>query len=368
MFVIYKIVGPAGKAYVGKTCQSLKQRWSNHISDAKHGADTHFKRAIRKYGREAFALSELAWAADNDKANWLEKHFIRFLNSNNPEVGYNSTEGGDGVSNPAGETLRKMLDASRRYAGHSPDVRAKISAAGKGRKHTPESKELIRIAAVEREAAKKAIRSLNLPKIRNRKKIRSSSPRTYGVGRKLSDEHKHNISVGLAGRVVSPDTRARISASNKGKPRRGHSEETKRKISAARIGRKFSAEHKLNLSISKKRAFQMSKEKNSLVPLSPSEIDSYRVKGSDFPAPKGPKAGEMSGQDELVMQSTNQMSPRSAEGEGADGPSVWGKGGTEFKVEMNKGEGGEPSVAVSIGCGVDFKSGQITPNVSTERD
>lgn len=112
----------------------------------------------------------------------------------------------------------------------------------------------------------------------------------------------------------------------------------------------------------------MANEKDNLVPLSPSQKDPGTVRGTDFPAPKGPKAGEMSGQDELVMQSANQVSPRSAEGEGADGPSVWGKGGTEFKVEMNKGEGGEPSMAVSIGCGVDFKSGQITPNVSTERD
>lgn len=113
----------------------------------------------------------------------------------------------------------------------------------------------------------------------------------------------------------------------------------------------------------------MANEKDNLVPLSPSQVDPYRVKGSDFPAPKGmPKAGEMSGQDELATQSANQVSPRAAEGEGDNGPSVWGKGGTEFKVEQNKGEGGQPSTSLSIGCGVDFGSGQISPNVSTDRD
>lgn len=110
----------------------------------------------------------------------------------------------------------------------------------------------------------------------------------------------------------------------------------------------------------------MANEKDNLVPLSPSQMDPYRVKGSDFPAPKGMgKAGDMSGQDELVKQSPNQISPRAVEGEG---PSVWGTDKVQFKIEQNKGEGGQPSTSLPMDCAVDKVTGQITPNVSTERD
>jgi len=54
--VIYKITNIInGKIYVGKTTRSLKDRWNRHIYDAlSNRLDTHFSRAIRKYGPENF--------------------------------------------------------------------------------------------------------------------------------------------------------------------------------------------------------------------------------------------------------------------------------------------------------------------------
>jgi group I intron endonuclease len=138
MYSIYKITcHETGKFYIGKTCQSLSQRWSNHVSEAKYGADTHFKRAIRTYGRDKFTPEEIAWAADNDKANWLERHFIQFLDSNNPEVGYNSTPGGDGISKHSPETMQKLIKAGRALR-HKPETKEKIRATLLGRKRPEE--------------------------------------------------------------------------------------------------------------------------------------------------------------------------------------------------------------------------------------
>lgn len=135
MYTIYKITcGESGKSYFGKTKQPLRKRWISHIADATRGEDTHFKRAIRKYGRSAFALEEIAWASDNEKANWLETYFIRFNDS--VASGYNSTYGGDGQSNPTEETLQKMRKG---FTGkHTPEAIAKIKAARAKQVMTPE--------------------------------------------------------------------------------------------------------------------------------------------------------------------------------------------------------------------------------------
>jgi len=54
------------------------------------------------------------------------------------------------------------------------------------------------------------------------------------IGRKLSDEHKKNISLGLTGRKMSEKTRKKLSEANIG---RKASEETLKKMSAARLGK-----------------------------------------------------------------------------------------------------------------------------------
>jgi len=53
MSLIYKhTFKTTGKSYIGKTSQTMEQRLYNHTFLAKKGSETHFHRAIRKYGVE----------------------------------------------------------------------------------------------------------------------------------------------------------------------------------------------------------------------------------------------------------------------------------------------------------------------------
>ncbi len=83
-------------------------------------------------------------------------------------------------------------------------------------------------------------------------------------------------------------------------------------------------------------------EKNKLVPLNPNQVDNYNATGGDFPAPtKGSDlipAGKPHGYADLT-------------------PSVWGKGGTTWTVQANKGEGSESATSVSYMNSVDLVSG-----------
>lgn len=105
---------------------------------------------------------------------------------------------------------------------HTPEARAKISAAQKGKNAGP-------LSAAHRaklSAAKK--------------------------GRRRTPEARAKISAGLTGLVITPETRAKIAASRMGKPpwNRGRrlSPETRAKMSVAATGRPKSPEHRAKIS------------------------------------------------------------------------------------------------------------------------
>lgn len=93
MGYIYKISNSINdKLYIGKTCTTLSNRWSHHISDyTKY--DWHLYRAMRKYGIENFSI-ELVEECEDNKLNEQEQYWINYYNSYNN--GYNMTIGGDG--------------------------------------------------------------------------------------------------------------------------------------------------------------------------------------------------------------------------------------------------------------------------------
>lgn len=85
-----------GKIYIGKTTGTLENRWKQHVEAADRGIDTYLYHAIRKHGVENFKIEPLYYG--NADLNELERYYINQYNSyKDSNIGYNETQGGDGV-------------------------------------------------------------------------------------------------------------------------------------------------------------------------------------------------------------------------------------------------------------------------------
>ena len=104
---IYKITNKInGKVYIGQSIRPVEYRFHRHINDAMHNIlDTHFARAIRKYGPDQWQLEVIDCATTQDELNQKEKYWIRYYNS--VEEGYNET---DAISKCGGNTYQSKTE------------------------------------------------------------------------------------------------------------------------------------------------------------------------------------------------------------------------------------------------------------------
>ena len=84
-----------GKVYIGQTCQKPEKRWNYG-----HGYKNcpRFYSAIVSYGWSNFEHIILEDNLTSDEANEKEQYYIKKYNSQNPDLGYNLTEGGSSLS------------------------------------------------------------------------------------------------------------------------------------------------------------------------------------------------------------------------------------------------------------------------------
>lgn len=198
------------KVYVGRTVHSSSHRWKCHVYQAiKNGSKTRLSLAIRKYGVANFRVEDLCEATSIEELEELEKESITKLSANNPMVGYNLTEGGDG-SEHFSLKHKKVLSTSHKVA---------LSIASSGRKHSEEAKAKMRGRIVSDET---------------RRKLSQAS-----AGRELSLESRAQISRARTGRVTSPEVRKKISEKLKGRENGPLPFETREKISKTLMGRQF---------------------------------------------------------------------------------------------------------------------------------
>ena len=75
---IYKITNiQNNKVYIGQTIRPIEQRFHRHLSDALNNIlDTHFARAVRKYGKDSFIIEEIDTAQTQDELNQKEQYWI----------------------------------------------------------------------------------------------------------------------------------------------------------------------------------------------------------------------------------------------------------------------------------------------------
>lgn len=91
-YIIYQHTTPSGKVYIGQTCQeNPKQRWHN---GAGYKSCKLFYNSIKKYGWDNIEHQILHTGLTKEKADIMEKCYIRFFKRKN--ISLNLTDGGEG--------------------------------------------------------------------------------------------------------------------------------------------------------------------------------------------------------------------------------------------------------------------------------
>lgn len=91
-----------GKIYIGQTIGDLKYRAG--CNGYKYRKCPYFYNAIQKYGWDNFTVEILQDNLTRSQANELEVEYIKKFDSQNPEIGYNISDGGNTNS-----VLRKIV-------------------------------------------------------------------------------------------------------------------------------------------------------------------------------------------------------------------------------------------------------------------
>lgn len=127
---IYKITNVINnKVYIGQTIRPIEERFKRHINDSLNNIlDTHFARAIRKYGADNFIIEKIDFADSQNELNKKEQYWIRFYNS--VINGYNETDaiyksGGNTYQSKTSEELNIIADKIRQSKNGSLNPNAK---------------------------------------------------------------------------------------------------------------------------------------------------------------------------------------------------------------------------------------------------
>lgn len=165
---IYKIVNKINnKLYIGKD-ESNSSRYM--------GSGKLIKRAIIKYGLDNFTKEVIEECSDSETLQEREKFWIEKYKSQNPEIGYNISPGGDGgdtiSNNPDRESIiKKITDKMKgriftedhknklkeNHNSKNPEVAKKISQKLKGRIFSEEHKERLRQANLGKKRSPESI-------------------------------------------------------------------------------------------------------------------------------------------------------------------------------------------------------------------
>lgn len=144
-YFVYKITNNSNsKIYIGKT-NDPEKRWYNHVYCALVNKEkTYFYNAIRKYGAQNFLVEVIEKCPDEATVLERERYWIDLLQSNHRDIGYNMTDGGDGISGlKHSEETKKKIALAHLGKTQSEETKIKMSEAHKGQVVLQETREKI---------------------------------------------------------------------------------------------------------------------------------------------------------------------------------------------------------------------------------
>lgn len=160
---IYKITNKINnKIYIGQTYKPINVRFKEHLKESNKIKSKHLIcRAIKKYGKNNFTIELIDTAITKEELNAKEIYWIKQFNAKNKSVGYNLTDGGEGVygykhskeskeknrkwhlGKKLSETVKKKISMTLKKVMNTSNMKEKMSkiTSGKnnpfyGKKHT----------------------------------------------------------------------------------------------------------------------------------------------------------------------------------------------------------------------------------------
>ena len=113
---VYRIQNKVnGKIYIGKTTKPIEQRLELHFKNARNGRRSRLYSSIRKHGESSFSIEQLEICNDLKHLNEREKYYIAFYCSQDKDIGYNMTEGGDGGENESSKLATSFFRKGKTF-------------------------------------------------------------------------------------------------------------------------------------------------------------------------------------------------------------------------------------------------------------
>ena len=238
-YTVYKLTDPKGKIYIGCTGKPVEERWKK---GKNYNYKTRIFKAISSIGWDNFEKTILCEKLTKAGAEKLEKWFIAYYDSADPEKGYNRALGGLGkgfrMSKECREEFRKRKCL---LYEEDPDYRERVSKGILAAyEHDPDYRERVRKgvkAAYEkdpdlRERVGKGIKAAyeNDPSYRDRvsEALIHMHENNYELSKKMQDYHRKYNQLHAEKRekhsrwmkeyLSKPENRAFLECSHKAKP------------------------------------------------------------------------------------------------------------------------------------------------------
>jgi len=213
MFTLYRLTFSSGKVYIGQTSRPFKVRMNAHRTAANRGSMLPVHCAWRAHGEPTAEV--LCTLNTQDELNAAEVATIKALNTLSPH-GYNISLGGD-------------MAPSK-----NPEVAAKIAAKAKGRKHKDVQMwvESSKAKWKDPEYREKVAAGVDAFWTEERRAKVSERSKSFWAKRKaegwtVPEETREK----LRKKVVTDETRAKMSESAKKRERKPQSDATRKKRS-----------------------------------------------------------------------------------------------------------------------------------------
>lgn len=189
--VVYKATNKVNnKSYIGQTTYTIGKRSHEHIKFSEYGSSTIFHKAIRKYGEENFKWEVICECKDIDELNEKEQYYIKEHNTFMIDGGYNMNFGGKN------KVLQLECPKCNKIGGCGSMIRWHFDNCGKHQKQKRvECPECGNVGGVNNMKRYHFENCGILPTKEFSAKLRKAH-----LGKKLSEEHKSNISKGTMGK------------------------------------------------------------------------------------------------------------------------------------------------------------------------